>query len=728
MKKIYNYKMATVADLESDGLLFEATKIHVWGFKMAGKGITTFRGATEENRIRAFFQYHIDNKIPLVGHNFISFDIPLFEKLYKIDLSELMVIDSLALSWYLNHDRKIHGLDSFFSDYGIKKPEIAEDDWAFVSECPVETEAHYQRMKHRVTEDVKINSALWDDLIQRLEDMYSIAKIEVDAGNVGGTRVSEDEVIYLDRFKGDSVENYVNRILTFLMFKMDCARLQEKTMWEVDVPYLKESEATLLELTERAATELESVMPPVPTYTARKQPSKPFKKNGEMSAAGEKWESLKKLLISEETDEHGNLLAKVIKQGEIHELVSLAPPNINGVQQVKDFLLSKGWVPESFKYVRDKEAFEAWIQSKPEQGSHRGSWTAWKNSKPVDREVAQISIDGEEGKELCPSILRLAEEVPEIKALESYSMIKHRLGTIQGFLKNLKFDKYLQARINGLANTLRMKHSEIVNLPSTNKPFAEAIRGCLIAGEGKISIGSDLSGIEDRVKNHFMIPLDPEYVKDMMAEDYDSHLATAIASGDVSKEDAEAYKAKTLSTEKMEEVKIKRAKGKTTNYSSIYGIGAAKLSAALGVSVAEAQKSLDGYWALNWAVVAIADEQVVITDSRGGRWLINPINGFLYSLRSDKDKFSTLCQGTGSYMFDMWVDKILDKMTAKWDVRTLTYQAHDELVVVCKDNKNVVNVLTEMINTSILEVSEEFMMRRGLGCEIQTHQRYSGIH
>lgn len=462
MKKVFNYKQATVGDLESDGLLFEATKIHTWGFKLNGRDVMTFRGSSEESRIRAFFKHHIDNKIPLVGHNFICFDIPLFEKLYDIDLSELIVIDTLWISWYLNHDREIHGLDSFFEDYGIAKPEVAEDDWAFISDCPEETEAHYQRMKHRVEEDVKINSALWEDLVGRLEDMYSISKIEIDSGNVGGTRMSPEEEIYLDRFKGFSVEEWVNEILTFLMFKADCARLQEKTMWEVDVPYLKEAQETLSSLVREASEALESVMPKVPEYRARKQPKSMFlKSTGELSKAGTNWERLKELLRSEEVDEYGNPLTKVVNSGEIHELAKYNEPNINSHSQVKDFLFSKGWVPETFKYVRDKEVFEEWIKSKPTEGSKRGAWKAWSESRPVDREIPQINMEEDGNKTLCYSIVRMAEEIPEINTLQNYSVITHRLGTINGFIRDLKFGKYLQARVGGLTNTLRMKHREI---------------------------------------------------------------------------------------------------------------------------------------------------------------------------------------------------------------------------------------------------------------------------
>ena len=64
--------------------------------------------------------------------------------------------------------------------------------------------------------------------------------------------------------------------------------------------------------------------------------------------------SCKELVKSGRTDEYGNFLAKVVEVGEISELTELKPPNINSVQQVKDFLISKGWKPpQTFKYVRD---------------------------------------------------------------------------------------------------------------------------------------------------------------------------------------------------------------------------------------------------------------------------------------------------------------------------------------------------------------------------------------
>ena len=94
MKNITNWRQATVADIESDNLLDDATLIHVLSYKMFGKEVKSIDKKDQYKRIAKFFQHHIHKKIPIVLHNGISFDIPLVEKILEIDLSDLMVIDT----------------------------------------------------------------------------------------------------------------------------------------------------------------------------------------------------------------------------------------------------------------------------------------------------------------------------------------------------------------------------------------------------------------------------------------------------------------------------------------------------------------------------------------------------------------------------------------------------------------------------------------------------------
>lgn len=147
MKEIFNWKIATVGDLESDGLLDVATKLHILSYQMQDKDVSSFNAQTQESRIKAFFQWHIDNNVPVVFHNGIWFDIPLVEKMYGMDLSKLMVIDTLPLSWYLNIGRAKHGLDSFFEDYGIAKPKIEGHEWEGLSAEKTEILRYYESIE-----------------------------------------------------------------------------------------------------------------------------------------------------------------------------------------------------------------------------------------------------------------------------------------------------------------------------------------------------------------------------------------------------------------------------------------------------------------------------------------------------------------------------------------------------------------------------------------------------
>jgi DNA polymerase I-like protein with 3'-5' exonuclease and polymerase domains len=714
LKSIYNWKKATVADLESDGFLDVATKLHVLGFQMNMKEVKTFNGSTESERIVKFFQWHVDNEIPIVMHNGISFDVPLMEKLFDIDLSKLMLIDTLALSWYLNFDRRLHGLGTFHEDYGIEKPAV--ENW---SEQP------YEVYEHRVTEDVKINQALWKDLKQRLIEIYTTAKVEIDAGSVGGKRLSDDEVLAIDELVGLSVEEHINRLLTFLMFKMDCARLQEKTMWEVDVDLLLETEKKLEYVCNNAKEELESVMPKVPQYVKKEAPKKPFKKDGSLSATGLKWAELMRVYEAKEADEYGTLkVESTDSKGVFKVLNGYEQPSASSPIQVKNLLYSHNWIPVSFKYEKDEDKFNAWIARKPKEGSHHSKWSEWKDSRPEERAIPQITVGGEDGKELCESVLELAEQVPEIRKYAEYNVAKHRLGVVKGFIRDLKNGKWLQARIGGFTNTLRVMHRELVNLPGIDKPYGADIRGVLIAGKGKVSVGSDLSSLEDRVKHHLMLPYDPEYVATMQEDDFDPHILMALTAGMVTKEEYEQFKL----GNKTANAKAARKKGKTTNYASVYNAGAAKIAQAAGVSLAEGKALHEAYWKLNWSVKAIAEEQCVIRDSKGNKWLVNPINGFCYALRKESDRFSTLAQGTGSFFFDMWVDAILTKMQEKYGRKTLTGSFHDENILVIKDLPKYREEFAKIISESIDVVNERYKLRRKLGCDTQFGQKYSEIH
>jgi len=714
MKSITNFRKATIADVEANGL-DNATKIHILSCTMHGNKKHNTRGSNHE-KLRQFLNYHMKNKIPVVMHNGICYDVPLLSRLLDIDLSELMVIDSLALSWYLNTDRKVHGLDSFYDDYGIKKVAVEQEDWDFQSECPEELEAHYERMRVRCEVDVKINKSLWEDLLERLTNMYTIVKESVDNGLVEGTRMSEDEVCYIDQYKqSSSVDDYIERILTFLMFKMDCARLQEKTKFKLDIPKLEKLEDKLEGLILIAKTELEAALPKVPKYAVRNFPKKPFKTDRTYSVAGLTWNALVDKLDT--VDEYGFAQALIVDDKSIKELIGHDSPKISSPAQIKDWLFSHGWKPKTFKFVKDKKAQQIWVDS-----GFR------KELKPKPRAVPQINQEKDTGKELCDSVVELASRIPEIMAYSKYTLIKHRYDIVKGFRRDMSPDGYVKARIGGFTNTLRVKHRQLVNLPAINKEYGEDIRGLLIAGESRTLLGSDLSGLEDRTKHHFMLPHDPEYVQTMMSPDYDAHIKMAFTANMISLAVHDAYIAGTLGKADKDMAKAARRKGKTTNYASVYNASPEAIALAAEIPLREGKILHVAYWELNWSVKTIAEEQFVFQDDYGNNWLVNPINGFCYSLRKDSDRFSTLCQGTGSFFFDMWVDIILTEMYTLWGRKSLSASFHDEIVVAFKDSPKLRKIFSELVLKAIDTVNKKYILRRDLGADVQFGNSYAEIH
>lgn len=624
MSKVY------VFDIEADGLLDEATKIHCLSYTSPGSDeVQTLTDYDE------MIDFLAEAKI-LIAHNAILYDKPVLEKLLGVPVNA-RIIDTLALSWYLNHDRIIHGLDSYGKDYGVPKPKI--DDWENLT---------LEEYCHRCEEDVKINQRLWSDLRQNLLNLY---------------------------------ENWADadRFIKYLMFKMKCAALQQESRWRLDKNLAQDSLDKLTKLQDEAVEELKQRMPQVPKYVVKSRPAKPFKKDGTYSTHGAKWFAL----LREEGFPKDY-------EGEVKVLHHMDEPNPNSHEQVKAWLTSLGWEPQTFKFDRNKETGE-------------------------ERQIPQVRRDGEDGKELCPSVTELIEVEPAIKVLEDLTTIQHRLSIFKGFLENEK-DGFLIAEIGGLTNTLRFKHRVLVNLPGVSKAWGEAVRGSLIAREGYELCGSDMSSLEDNTKRHYMWNYDPDYVIEMSRPGFDPHLDLALHAGSVTQQEVDDYVGEVEGAKNLKPI---RTEYKQANYSCIYGVGAAKLARTLKITRNQAQALIDAYWERNWAIRKLA-EDTLIKHCNGSMWLFNPVSKFWYSLRNEKDIFSTLNQGTGVYCFDSWVEEILKVR------KQLTGQFHDEIILEIKKGNQ--DKCRSLLKEAIARVNDRLKLNVQLDVDVQFGDRYSDIH
>jgi hypothetical protein len=612
--------MNTVFDIETDGL--DPTLIHVMSW------------SNDFGEVRSTYDYDemrhvLLNSPTLIGHNIIRYDIPVVEKILGIKIVSRL-IDTLGLSWYLNHWKTKHGLSEYGLEYGVPKPSI--DDWENLTP---------EDYKHRCQEDVRINNVLWDKLSYKLRKLYK-----------------EDK----DR----------DRLVDYLTFKLQCAASQEALRWKLDVPkaedHLAEWEALKAEKVELLA----DAMPKRGITAVRTKPKVMERKDGSISALGEKWIELCKEQLQPPTTQS------------ITVTTGYERANPNSTDQVKDWLFSLGWEPRTFKFMKDRVTGET-------------------------RELEQVR----KNSELCESVKELAGKEEAINLLDGLSVLSHRIGVIKGMITSHR-DGYVKATVAGLTNTLRFKHAKpLVNLPAIDKPYGAEIRGCLTCPEGYTLCGADMTSLEDTTKRHYMKPLDPDYVEEMSRDGFDPHLDLALHAGAITQDDMDKHNSGELS------LKALRKNYKVVNYSATYGVGVATLSRTTGMPSKECKTLLDAFWSRNWSVEQVASE-VETRQLFDTVWLKNPVSKFWYSLRSEKDRFSTLNQGTGVFCFDSWVAVCRNN-----GVETVG-QFHDEIIAVVK--KGDEGKIRETMVSAICKVNRKLSLNVPLGVDAQFGKTYADIH
>lgn len=615
-----------VFDVEGDSL--KPTKFYCLCYK-DHEGKTGELTSYED--IRGFFgEYDV-----YVGHNIRRWDLPELERVVGISIPR-RVVDTLAVAWVVHPGRGSHGLASYGDDYGIQKPPI--DDWLTL---PLSTYIY------RCQQDVEINIRLWKEQIAILDQVYD----------------SHEEIW-----------NY----LRYLDFKMVCAALQEKSGWRLDRENCQEGLDALTAELDRKYEALRAAMPPVPRVVSRTRPKRVYKADGEPSVAGARWLAL--LAERGLPEDHGE---------PVDEVVGYDKPNPGSHHQVKDWLYSLGWVPQTIKYTRNKET-------------------------GAMKETPQINKENQKGGGVCDSIKLLYDKEPRLELLDGVGVLSHRIGILRGFIRDVDDDGLLHARVAGLTNTLRFKHAELVNLPKPERAYGDHIRSSLVAPDGAHELcGADMSSLEDRIKQHFLTPKDPDYVASLQSSDYDPHLDIGVLAGLLTEPEASAYKAGDHSKKDV------RGVAKNGNYACQYGAGVNRLMITCGIDRARAQKLYDAYWERNWAIRAVAEEQT--TKLVGDQlWLFNPISGFWYTLRYEKDIFSTLVQGTAAFLFDLWLREIYRRRPE------FTGQFHDEVILTIK--KGHQEACRKLLNDAISEVNKKVNLHVALAVDVQFGDRYSDIH
>lgn len=484
------------------------------------------------------------------------------------------------------------------------------------------------------------------------------------------------------------------RIIQYLNFKLLCLGYQEQEKILIDVEQCQKNLDYLQGIENEKKELLQKAMPKLPIRKTITKPKVLHKKDGSLSVAGARWfELLEENGIPDDFE------------GELTMVTGYEEPNAGSPTQVKDWLMSLGWKPVLFEEGR--------------------------NGK-----VPQVR---DKEKMLCKSVLALIDVEPAIEHLDGLSVVTHRAGYLKGFLERADENGYAVAYAHGFTKTLRLKHAKpFVNLPKPTAPYGEFIRSVIIAPEGQILIGSDVSSLEDKMKQISIHPYDPGYVEDMNRPGWDAHLDIGIKSGMISPEESDffrwyksknrdpkdmpeifkVYKDEELS-EQFEIISKKRAIAKTGNYALTYGCGVPKLMESTSLKRKDAQILFNGYWDRNWSVKKYAEDRAVkVVD--GKSWIWNPITNFYYFLASEKDRFSACNQSAGVRVFDGYVYEMI-----KRGIKPI-FQAHDEVLIRCDVEDQ--DAIIEALKVSISRVNKQYKFPVEIEIDIQTGRTYADVH
>jgi len=527
--------------------------------------------------------------------------------------------------------------------------------------------AHY-RKKHSLESydpDTKVHVDDWQNLSQEKYEERCEKDVEINAAL--WLRAKN----YLRLIYQDNLED-IPRYLDYLYFLLDSIRVQEDNPLKLDIIRAHNLLDNLKAEKESKISSLAKAMPKVPIKKVAKYPR------------GIKLSETEFYIEGDFFFEYYKSMGYPVTEIEITKVKGYEDPNPNSPEQKKSWLFSLGWKPKHFKETTNKQG-----------------------------EVNKIpQIASKNGDGVCESVKELYTVEPRVELLDGLSILSHRIGVVEGLLRDQK-DGYIYGSIAGLTNTLRMRHKYLVNLPGLFKPYGKEIRGLLIAEEGEFLCGSDCSALEDSTKQHYIYPYDPDYVNEMRTPGFDPHLRVAELAGLLTPQQVEDHKAGRANYKK------ERSLAKVVNFSGVYGAGAPKIADAAGITLQEAEKLHTTYWTLNWAVKEVAASFKV---RRIGKfmWLQNPVNKFWYSLREDKDRFSTGNQGLGSYFFNIWL-----KHVRKAGI-IVNFQYHDEILFNSKGRSK--EEIEMILHDCIKAANEEVKLNVNIDISIDMGQNYADCH
>ena len=375
--------------------------------------------------------------------------------------------------------------------------------------------------------------------------------------------------------------------------------------------------------------------------------------------------------------------------------------NLNSPLQIKKWLYSIGWVPDTWNYKKDK----------------RGRLMKDDNKQliPTSPKITQSSLDLIDGK--------LGE------CISARNKANHKKNQIQGLINRTNTETF---RIPAGANpqgtpTGRMKHRGVANIPKASSDkdhnliwfpkiqdpfFGTEMRSLFSAVVGKVLVGRDAAGLEFRCFAHYVG--DEELIEVILHSDI--HTFNQMKAG--------------LPT---------RSIAKTFIYAFLFGAGMLKLGSIVLPDGTEDQQKAAGAKAKDDFLQAIPKLEDLIKGvqeacKRG--WLKGLDSRCLMMRRTDEGRvqankaLNVLCQGAGAIVMTyarIWVWKEIEKkgwIESGKAIKVLDY--HDEETWEC--DVDISEQVADLLVQSIVQAGLHFKMNIPLDADAQIGQSWAEIH
>jgi hypothetical protein len=581
-------------DIESDNFYLQSKKIWVICLKSLDGtrelDIFPFRESKQES-YEKFMEWHnsFGDEPMVVSFNGIGFDHWMLWKHLGIsfhigkkgkdwlDMKPCRIVDLFILSQFIEPDRPRHSLASYGEELGNAK--IDFNDFSSYSED----------MLTYCRQDVNVTVDVYKNLAGKLHRMYKYFY------------GSEYNGQHKEPFKAIQKDYYLYAAQAFTGIKFDKVAA-EKLVQEIDIEMVELEEEVLPQLPPRKLKEGEKKF-----YS---MPAKPFKKSGELSSSMLSWiEKHQAELVEGSVKAYGKIYEIIANQLLDIEL----PMEIKDGDDIKDWLISRGWEPTFWNFKRDPET------NKP--------------MRDTKGEVITTTPKLQEMGKICPNLLKIDGELP--KKIVKFLSLRNRKSVVSGWLEHwrLQFDGRLPAEITGYTPTFRVKHSCIVNLPKASPEVLKGyeVRSLFVSDDAMKYVSADAAALENRTVANYTYEFDNGAFADLVLNG-DSHSYNAKiffpeqtkdfdpSSADFNKDD--------------QKFKPYRNKAKTGAYSLAYGSSVKKFTKSLGLSEADGQKAYEGYWEANKGLKLFKESVEKEWQVRGAKKYIKAKDGKILTARS----------------------------------------------------------------------------------------------